>query len=130
MAKLDPAVEDLARDPNFATITTLMPDGTPQTGVVWIDSDGEHLLVNTETGRQKFRNVRRDPRVNVTIWDRDNPYRTVEVRGRVVGTETGTEARSHIDQLSRKYTGSDYQNPIRTERVILRIAPERQLVRR
>ena len=106
-----------------------MPDGTPQTGVVWIDSDGEHLLVNTETGRQKFRNVRRDPRVNVTIWDRENPYRTVEVRGRVVDTETGSQARSHIGQLSRKYTGADYRNPIPTERVILRIAPERRLVR-
>ncbi len=129
MSKLEPTVDALAREPNFAAITTLMPDGTPQTGLVWIDSDGEHLLVNTETGRQKFRNVRRDPRVNVTIWDRENPYRTVEVRGRVVGTETGSQARSHIDQLSRKYTGSEYRNPIQTERVILRIAPERQLVR-
>lgn len=129
MTVLDPNVDELAKGPHFATCTTLMRDGTPQTGVVWIDSDGEHLLVNTEVHRQKYRNVGRDGRVNVLIWDRDNPYRTAEIRGRVVGTVRGPEARDHIDALSQKYKGKPYGNPIQSERVILRIAPERQVVR-
>ena len=126
---LDANVDELARGPNFASLTTLMPDGTPQAGVVWVDSDGEHLLVNTEVHRQKFRNVERDPRVNVLIWDRDNPYRTAEIRGRVIGTVRGAEARAHIDELSQKYHGHPYQNPIQSERVILRIAPQRAVAR-
>ena len=83
MDKLDPAVDELARGPHFAAFTTLLPDGAPQTHVVWIDSDGEHLLVNTEVHRRKFRNLEADPRVDVLIWDRENPYRFAEVRGRV-----------------------------------------------
>ena len=129
MDKLDPAVDELARGPNFAAFTSLMPVGAPQTHPVWIDSDGEHLLVNTEVHRQKFRNVEQQPGVTVLIWDRDNPYRFAEVRGRVVGTVKGPEARRHIDALSQKYNGTPYGNPIQSERVIIRIAPERQLVR-
>ena len=129
MNTLEAAVDELARGAHFAALTTLMPDGTPQSNVVWVDSDGEHVLVNTEVHRQKFRNAERDPRVTVLIWDRDNPYRFVEVRGRVVGTVRGPEAREHIDSVSQKYTGKPYANPIQSERVILRIGPERQVVR-
>jgi PPOX class probable F420-dependent enzyme len=108
---------------NFAAVTTLLPDGTPQTQPMWVDADDEHLLLNTEVHRQKFKNVRRDPRITVTVWDAGNPYEYAELRGQVVDTVTGPEARAHIDQLSQKYTGHDYANPVHSERVILKVAP-------
>lgn len=114
---------------NIAAVTTLMPDGTPQTTPVWVDADEEHILLNTEVHRQKFKNVSRDPRVTVTVWDVEEPFIYGEVRGELVGTVTGPEARSHIDQLSQKYVGHDYANPIQSERVILKIAPTRQFAR-
>jgi PPOX class probable F420-dependent enzyme len=123
---LDDAVRRLAKGPNFAVVTTLLPDGQPTTHVMWVDCDDEHLLLNTETGRAKFRNIRRDPRVSVAIWDAGDAYDYVEVRGKVTETVTGPDARRHIDELSRKYHGRDYTNPIKTERVILKIAPHRQ----
>lgn len=122
---LDPALSDLARAKNFAAFSTLMPDGRPQTQLMWVDADDEHLLINTEVGRQKFANVERDPRVTVTVFDAENPYRYVEARGRVVAADSGTPARSHIDELAQKYTGADYANPIGTDRVILRIEVDR-----
>jgi len=82
--ELHPMVLKLARGQNFAALTTLLPGGHPQTQVMWIDADGEHLLVNTEVHRQKFRNVEGDPRVTLMIWDKEDPYRFVEVRGEVV----------------------------------------------
>jgi PPOX class probable F420-dependent enzyme len=123
---LDDRARQLATGSNFAVLTTMFADGSPQTHVMWVDADEEHVLINTEVHRQKFRNVQRDPRVAVTVWDRENPYRYVEVRGRVVETVTGQEARDHIDACSRRYRGKDY-NPamIQTERVILKIAPDR-----
>ena len=95
---------------------------------MWADTEGEHLLVNTETHRQKFRNVEREPRVTMMIRAEDNPYRYVEVRGEVVTKVKGTEAREHIDELSQKYTGGPYQNPIQSERMMLRTAPQRQFI--
>ena len=85
------------------------------------------MLINTEPHRSKYRNTERDPRVTVTVVDRENPYHYVEVRGRVVDTTRGDEARKHIDALSEKYGGAPYpQEAITTERVVLRVAPERQ----
>jgi PPOX class probable F420-dependent enzyme len=110
---------------NFAAVTTLLPDGTPQTQPMWVDADDEHLLLNTEVHRQKFKNVRRDPRITVTVWDAGSPYEDAELRGEVVDTVTGPEARAHIDQLAQKYTGHDYANPVQSERVILKVAPRR-----
>jgi PPOX class probable F420-dependent enzyme len=127
--EVHPMVLELARGRNFAALTTLLPDGHPQTQVMWVDADEQHLLVNTEVHRQKFRNVERDPRVTVTIWDREDPYRFVEVRGDVVEKVKGQEAREHIDELSHKYRGKPYQTQIQSERVVLRIAPSRQVVR-
>lgn len=126
---LDPAVKQLASEKNFAALSTVLPDGRSQTHVMWVDATDDHLLVNTETGRQKFRNVRRDPRVTVTLVDRDNPYHFAEVRGRVTEIVGGDEARRHLDELSQKYAGTPYQRAIDSERVILRITPDRQLVR-
>jgi PPOX class probable F420-dependent enzyme len=127
--ELRPMVLELARGKNFAALTTLLPNGLPQTQVMWVDADRQHLLINTEVHRQKFRNVERDPRVTVMIWDNEDPYRFVEVRGGVVEKVKGPEARKHIDELSQKYRGRLYQSRIRSERVVLRIAPLRQVIR-
>jgi PPOX class probable F420-dependent enzyme len=126
---LHPKVVALAREKNFGALTTLLPDGHPQTQVMWVDADGDHLLINTELHRQKFKNVERDPRVTLTIWDKDDPYSFVEVRGEVVEKVRGPEAREHIDELSYKYHGRPYGSRIRSERVILKIAPLRQVIR-
>lgn len=126
---LEDAVKTMATAKNFASFTTLLGDGQPMTHVMWVDADEGHLLINTEVHRQKFKNVERDPRVTVTIWDTENPYRYAEVRGRVVDTIKGPKARANIDELSRKYTGRDYDpKAITSERVLLRIVPDRQRV--
>ena len=125
MAALDPAIRELAQAPNFATLSVILRSGRPMTHVMWVDADDDHVLINTETHRAKFRAVGRDPRVTVTIWQRDDPYTYAEVRGEVVETVRGPEARAHIDRLSRKYRGKAYDDDaITSERVILRIAPE------
>ena len=123
---LDDDVVRLAKAPTLATVVTLMPDGQPQALLTWVDTDGEHLLVNTEPQRQRARNVRRDPRITVLIHSDSDPWDWSEVRGRVVETVGGIQAREHIDKLSRKYVGSDYRNPIGPQgRVILKIAPDK-----
>jgi PPOX class probable F420-dependent enzyme len=123
---LDEDTVRLAKGKNLATVVTLMPDGQPQALLTWVDTDGEHLLVNTEPQRQRARNIRRDPRITVLIHSDQDPWDWSEVRGRVVGTVEGAEAREHIDELSRKYVGTDYRNPIGPKgRVILKIAPEK-----
>ena len=125
MAELDPAVRDLALGANFAALSVILRSGRPMTHVMWVDADDEHVLLNTEVHRAKFRAVTRDPRVTVTIWDRDDPYTYAEVRGRVAETVQGSAARAHIDRLSQKYRGRDYDEArITSERVVLRIEPE------
>ena len=126
MTALDPRVRGLAQAQNFATLSVILRSGRPMTHVMWVDADADHVLINTEAHRAKFRAVERDPRVTVTIWQRGDPYTYAEVRGQVVSTVRGPEARAHIDSLSRKYRGRDYDDAaITSERVILRIAPER-----
>jgi len=126
---LDDKVKEIAKGPNYAIVTTVMPDGTPQTLPLWIDADDEHLLINTEVHRQRYKNVQRNPKVTVLLLEDGNWYGYAEVRGHLVGEVRGPEAREHIDALSRKYQGTDYGNPIQSERVILKIAPDRQNVR-
>ncbi len=122
---LDPKVRDLAQAPNFAAYSFHVPSGDISTHVMWVDADDEHILINTEVERAKAKAVDKDPQVTVTIWDRESPYRYAEVRGRVVATDSGPSARSHIDALSRKYTGADYAGEIKSDRVILRLEPTR-----
>ena len=100
-----------------------LPNGQIASHVMWVDADDEHVLINTEVHRAKYKAIERDPNVTVTIWDADDPYRYAEVRGRVVGEVRGTRHATHIDALSQKYTGHDYATPIQSERVILRIEP-------
>jgi PPOX class probable F420-dependent enzyme len=117
---------DLFQKKAFASLGTLMPDGAPQVTPVWVDFDGSHLIVNSAKGRRKDRNLRSDPRVTLAIIDPDNPYRYLEVRGRVDEiTETGADA--HIDKMAKKYLGADkypYGQPGEV-RVMYKIKPER-----
>jgi PPOX class probable F420-dependent enzyme len=99
---LDEDVVRLAKGKNLATVVTLMPDGQPQALLTWVDTDGEHVLVNTEPVRQRAKNLARDPRITVLIHSADNPWDWAEVRGTVVETVGGQPARDHIDELSRK----------------------------
>ena len=92
----------------FAHLATLMPDGSPQVTPVWIDTDGEYILVNTAQGRQKDLNMQRDGRVALAIQDPENPYSYVQVRG-LVAMRTENGARAHIDELSLRYTGHAYR---------------------
>jgi PPOX class probable F420-dependent enzyme len=117
---------DLFQKRAFASLGTLMPDGRPQVTPVWVDYDGEHIIFNSAKGRQKDRNVRRDPRVSLAIIDPENPYRYLEIRGKVTEiTEQGADA--HIDKMAKKYLGKD-SYPYRTPgevRIIVKIAPEK-----
>ncbi len=117
--------KDLFSKRAFANIATLMPNGGPQVTPVWIDFDGTHILFNSARGRWKDRNVRRDPRVAISIVDPDDPYRYLEIRGRVVAiTEQGAD--EHIDRLAKKYLGVDkypYRQPGEI-RVLYKVEPE------
>jgi PPOX class probable F420-dependent enzyme len=97
----------LLRKPSLCFVTTLMPDGSPQITQTWVDTDGEHVIINTVQTHQKVRNVERDPRVAVGICDPSNPSRYYAVRGRVVRitTEGGAE---HIETLAQRYLGGPY----------------------
>jgi len=90
----------------FAHLVTMMPDGTPQVTPVWVDADGDRVLVNTARGRLKDRNMSKNPIVALSIADPDNPYRYVQIRGKVVAArEQG--AAEHIDRMAKKYLGKD-----------------------
>jgi PPOX class probable F420-dependent enzyme len=125
--ELHPGTVGLAQGKNYAAITTVLPSGKLQTHPVWVGTNGERLVVNTETHRRKYKNIERDPSVTLMIRHEENPYRYAEVRGEVVEKVTGQEARDHIDELSQKYHGEDYPpDAIASERVMLWIVPSRQ----
>ncbi len=122
---LSEGVKKLFQAPNFAHLATLMPDGSPQVTVVWVDLDGDRIVVNTAEGRTKPRNVRRDPRVAVSIFNQANPYSAAFIRGRVVKV-THDGAEDSIDKLAKKYIGQD-RYPWRQpgeQRVLLLVEPE------
>ena len=123
-ANITETVRKLLESPNFANLATLMPDGSPQVSPVWVDYDGTHILVNTAEGRQKPRNVRRDPRVALCVFDQGNPYAMASIRGKVVDIST-EGADEMIDRLAKKYLGQDkypYRQP-GEQRLILKIEP-------
>jgi PPOX class probable F420-dependent enzyme len=113
----------LLLEPNFATVGTVNPDGSPQLSIVWIDWDGEQVLFNTAAGRAKPRNLERDPRVSVLVSDRADGYRWVGVRGAAKLTTDGAD--EHIDKLARKYTGKGWQPKPDEQRLLVRVRPER-----
>jgi PPOX class probable F420-dependent enzyme len=116
---------DLFEKKAFAHLATLMPGGQPQVTPVWVDYDGHHVLINTAQGRQKDKNLQKDERVALSILDPENPYRYLEVRGRVAERSLqGADA--HIDAMALKYLGKD-KYPFRQPnevRVIYKIEPE------
>jgi PPOX class probable F420-dependent enzyme len=116
---------DLFQKKAFANLATLMPDGSPQVTPVWVDYDGSHVLVNTARGRQKDKNMQKNAKVSMSILDPDNPYRFIEIRGKVdTVTEQGADA--HIDKMAKKYLGAD-KYPYRQAsevRVMYKIKPE------
>jgi len=120
---------DLFQKRAFASLGTLMPDGSVQVTPVWVDYDGTHVIFNSAKGRQKDRNVRRDPRVALAVIDPENPYRYLEIRGKVAEiTEDG--AAEHIDKMAKKYLGVDkypYAQPGEV-RVLYKIRPEHTTV--
>ncbi|WEL21700.1 PPOX class F420-dependent oxidoreductase [Halorhabdus sp. BNX81] len=124
MASIPAAFQDLFEKRTFAHLTTMTADGKPHTTPVWVDydADDDRILINTERGRRKERNVARDPTVSVSMTDPDNPYRFLSVTGEVESTTT-EGAREHIDALAQRYLDEEeYPTPIETERVILRIS--------
>jgi PPOX class probable F420-dependent enzyme len=117
---------DVFERESFAHLATVTPDGTPHVTPVWVDhEDREYVLVNTARGRRKERNIRRNPKVGVSVLDPDDPYRYVSVRGEAELTEEG--ANEHIDELARRYFDVD-EYPHHGEesgpRVIVRISTE------
>jgi PPOX class probable F420-dependent enzyme len=117
---------DIFDKKTFCYVATVGKDGTPQVTPVWCEFDGTHLVFNTARGRVKDKNLAKNPRVSVTAADPDNPYRYVQVRGRVAEiTEQGADA--HIDKMAKKYIGQDrypWKKPDEV-RMIVKIVPER-----
>jgi len=114
-------------DPNLGFLATIMKDGAPQVSPIWVDVEGDYILFNTAKGRVKERNLRRDPRVALSIADKDDPYVKVDIRGRVVDWVDGDEANAHIDKLAQKYMGEEkypWHKPGEA-RVIVKIEPEK-----
>jgi PPOX class probable F420-dependent enzyme len=125
MSGIPQSLRDLFDKKAFAHLATVGANGAPQVTPVWIDYDGTHVRFNTARGRVKTRNLERNPRVALSVQDPDNPYRYVQVRGRVTEmTEKGADA--HIDALAKKYTGQDryaHRQPGEV-RVTVRITPD------
>jgi PPOX class probable F420-dependent enzyme len=122
--KLSPQELELLNEPQIATVATVMADGSPQLTPVWVDTDGEAVLFNTAKGRVKHRNLLRNPKVAVTVVDKNDFYRLVSVRGTAEIVEQGAD--DHIDRLAKKYLGAD-SYPWRKEgeqRVIVRVIPD------
>lgn len=129
LAELTDTIKKFIEEPNLGHFVTLMKNGSPQVTPLWVDHDGTHILINTAQGRQKPRNLDRDPRVAISIVGKDNPYRYLLARGKVV--EVTTEgAWDHICKLSEKYTGNyNYGGPREETRIIIKMLPEHLTVR-
>lgn len=121
--QLSEVARRIIEQPVLAHFATLMRNGSPQVTPVWIDYDGRFILINTEEKRQKTRNLKRDPRVAISIVDPGNAYGRLIIRGRVI-TMTSEGAWEHIDKLAMKYRGSAYQRKEGERRLILKIEPE------
>jgi PPOX class probable F420-dependent enzyme len=124
--KLTDKVKKLVDGKNFASVATLMPDGSPQVATVWIDRDGDTIVLNAAKSRQRTKNLKRDPRVAICIFDQNNPYSSASIRGKVVEiTEKGAE--EHIDKMNMKYHGTPkypYHTP-NDPRVVIRVEAKR-----
>ncbi len=124
--RLPETVRKLADAPTYVTLATLRSDGSPRLTVLWLERDGDDLLLSTVRGRAKERDIARDPRVGLMFLDQRNPYAYVEIRGTATLTEEG--GHDLIDRLSMKYTGKPYvwDGPDEA-RVVIRVTPTRVL---
>jgi PPOX class probable F420-dependent enzyme len=123
MTEMINEVRRLLERPNYAHIATLLPDGAPHSVPVWIDVEGaDEVVILTSPGSRKARNVKRDPRVAISITDVDQPFASVLIRGQVTELIDGDRAWDIIDRIARKYIGQPY--PLRTDRIILLIKPD------
>ncbi len=124
MVHLTEQAKKLIDGNNFASVATLMPGGSPQVAPLWVDREGDSVVINTTEKRQRYRNFKKDPRVALCVFDQANPYSKVLIRGKVIEiTRKGAE--EHIDKLSMKYHGKTYPDHRADEpRVIVRIQPK------
>ena len=125
MVKLTERQVRIINGRHFATVATVMPDCAPEATVVWIETDGRYLYFNTAFPRLKARNLQRDNRVAITVFDPAHPYRDVlAIRGRAELISEG--ANEHIEKLARRYTGEAFKGFRRDQsRVIVKVTPER-----
>jgi PPOX class probable F420-dependent enzyme len=124
MATLDDTARKFLDQPFVGTVTTLRPDGSPHSTIVWVDTDTGEVSFNTATGRAKEKHLRNDPRVSVLVVDPENTYKWVAVSGTAELTTDGAD--EQIDRLAKKYLGKDeypWRNP-EEERIMVRIRPE------
>ena len=125
-ASITPEIAKLFQGKNLVSLATLMEDGSPHVAPVWVDIDGNTILINTAVGRVKEKNLKRDKRVALSIFDHQNPYHMVSIRG-IVTDITTQGADEHIDKLAKKYFGLDkypYHSPDE-KRIIVKIKPEK-----
>jgi PPOX class probable F420-dependent enzyme len=127
--ELPQQAKDLLDAPSYVTVATINPDGAPQTSLLWAARDGDDVLLSTIEGRQKARNLYRDPRVSVLIHDASSPYTFVEVRGSVTLTHDGGP--ELINQLSLAYENEPYTGDDGTDnvRIVVRLTPEHVVTR-
>ena len=118
-------VRKLFEAKNYGHVATLSPDGSPHSTAVWVDVQGDHIIFNSDESYVKVKNLRRNPRVAISITDHENPYRSASVRGRVVAFHSEGAA-EHIDKMSKKYMGDEPFDHLPGEhRVIVEIEPEK-----
>ena len=120
--KLSEKAKKIIDGKNFASVATLMPDGSPQVAPVWVDRDGDTIILNAARSRQRTKNLKKDPRVAISIFEQSNPYSNVSIRGKASEiTEKGAE--EHIDKMNMKYNGTPkYANHDPNDpRVIIRV---------
>jgi PPOX class probable F420-dependent enzyme len=124
---LNDAVRKLLDDPNPAVLATINPDGSPQTSVIWVGREGDDLVISTAAGRRKERNIRRDPRVSLSVYDQEDSERYAEIRGTATVTEDA--GRKLAVRLGEEYDGPGGGQPFldlppEVVRVVVRITPQ------
>ncbi len=124
--ELSEKAKGLLKGKNFANVATIRKDGSPQVSPIWVDFDGTHIILNSEETRAKVKNLKRDPRVAISVFNHDNPYEYVQISGRVVEITTNGGAEG-IDKMAQKYLGQEKYpwNKPSDVRVVIRIEPEK-----
>ncbi|MEV5707016.1 PPOX class F420-dependent oxidoreductase [Actinoallomurus sp. NPDC052274] len=123
---LNPDVRRVLDGTSLAHLASVLPDGAPHSVPVWVDTEGDHVAILTGPDSRKARNLRRDPRVALSLTPADNPFQPVIIRGRVVEWLEGDAAWEIVDRISTKYIGGPYSRD--EERVVALIEPDRQSV--